>query len=133
MKGSVLVLGAGDMGSAVAHALHAAGWPVAIQDDPAPAHPRRGMAFADALWDGCAIATLLAIAMVAAATAGDYGVSNDEYVQQLYGEKLLSFYSSGFSDWSAFHYKDLFYYGGLFDLTGLALRRAGECPSFVSE
>lgn len=52
MKGAVLVLGAGDMGSAVAHALHAAGRPVAIQDDPAPAHPRRGMAFADALWDG---------------------------------------------------------------------------------
>jgi xanthine dehydrogenase accessory factor len=52
MKGRVLVLGAGDMGSAVAHALHAAGWPVAIQDDPASAHPRRGMAFADALWDG---------------------------------------------------------------------------------
>lgn len=73
------------------------------------------------LWDGCAIATLLAIAMVAAATAGDYGVSNDEYVQQLYGEKLLSFYSSGFSDWSAFHYKDLFYYGGLFDLTATVL------------
>lgn len=52
MRGRVLVLGAGDMGSAVAHALHAAGWPVTIQDEPAPAHPRRGMAFADALWDG---------------------------------------------------------------------------------
>jgi xanthine dehydrogenase accessory factor len=48
----VLVLGAGDVGSAVAHALHGAGFAVAIRDDPAPAHPRRGMAFADALWDG---------------------------------------------------------------------------------
>lgn len=52
MRGAVLVLGAGDMGSAVAHALHGAGLPVAMADDPAPAHPRRGMAFADALWDG---------------------------------------------------------------------------------
>jgi xanthine dehydrogenase accessory factor len=52
MRPAILVLGAGDMGSAVAHALHEAGWAVAIRDDPAPAHPRRGMAFADALWDG---------------------------------------------------------------------------------
>lgn len=52
MTGCALILGAGDMGSAVAHALHGAGWAVAIRDDPAPAHPRRGMAFADALWDG---------------------------------------------------------------------------------
>lgn len=52
MSRTALVLGAGDMGSAVAHALHQAGWAVAIQDEPAPAHPRRGMAFADALWDG---------------------------------------------------------------------------------
>lgn len=53
-SGNILVLGAGDMGSAVAHALHGAGFAVAIQDEPAPAHPRRGMAFADALWDGAA-------------------------------------------------------------------------------
>ena len=52
MTHSMLVLGAGDMGSAVAHALHGAGFAVAIADDPAPTHPRRGMAFADALWDG---------------------------------------------------------------------------------
>jgi nucleoside-diphosphate-sugar epimerase len=51
MKGRILILGTDGMGSAVAHALHAAGWAVAIQDDPAPAHPRRGMAFADALRD----------------------------------------------------------------------------------
>ncbi len=52
MTRAVLVLGAGDMGSAVAHALHEADLAVAIVDDLAPAHPRRGMAFVDALWDG---------------------------------------------------------------------------------
>ena len=52
MNHAVLVLDAGDMGSAVAHALHGAGFGVAMADDPAPSHPRRGMAFADALWDG---------------------------------------------------------------------------------
>ena len=73
------------------------------------------------VWDWGAIAVLIAIASVAAATATDYGVSNDEYVQQLYGEKLVKFYTSGFTDWSAFQFKDLFYYGGLFDLTATVL------------
>lgn len=41
MTGAVLVLGAGDMGSAIAHSLHGAGFAVAIADGPAPAHPRR--------------------------------------------------------------------------------------------
>ncbi|WP_237216145.1 xanthine dehydrogenase [Falsiroseomonas oryziterrae] len=54
-SGPILVLGAGDVGSAVAHALHGAGFAVAIVDTQAPAHPRRGMAFADALWDGEAV------------------------------------------------------------------------------
>ena len=73
------------------------------------------------IWDWGAVAALIAVASVAAVTATDYGVSNDEYVQQLYGEKLLKFYSSGFADWSAFQFKDLFYYGGLFDLTATVL------------
>ena len=52
----VLVLGAGDVGSAVAHALFQAGRTVALQDGPAPpAAPRRGMAFADAFFDGKAM------------------------------------------------------------------------------
>ena len=48
-----LVLGAGDVGSAVAYALFRAGAAVALQDGPAPpAAPRRGMAFADAFFAG---------------------------------------------------------------------------------
>lgn len=73
------------------------------------------------VWDWGAIVALIAVAIVAAVTAADYGVSNDEYVQQLYGEKLLKFYASGFADWSVFQFKDLFYYGGLFDLTATVL------------
>jgi len=49
---TILVLGAGDVGSAVAHRLFAAGYPVVIHDAPAPATSRRGMAFADAIFDG---------------------------------------------------------------------------------
>jgi xanthine dehydrogenase accessory factor len=50
--GAVLVLGAGDVGSAVAHALLGAGHRVALADVPLPAVLRRGMAFADALAEG---------------------------------------------------------------------------------
>lgn len=48
----VLVRGSGDIGSAVAHALFATQQKVILQDDPAPAHTRRGMAFTDAFFDG---------------------------------------------------------------------------------
>jgi len=49
---TVLVRGSGDVGSAVAHVLHAAGYGVAIHDIATPAAPRRGMAFTDAIFAG---------------------------------------------------------------------------------
>jgi xanthine dehydrogenase accessory factor len=48
----VLIRGSGDVGSAVAWVLLAAGHEVAIHDVALPAAPRRGMAFADAIFDG---------------------------------------------------------------------------------
>ena len=48
----VLVRGAGDVGSAVAHRLFAAGYGVVLHDAPDPTVTRRGMAFVDALFDG---------------------------------------------------------------------------------
>jgi xanthine dehydrogenase accessory factor len=53
-RASVLVRGIGDVGSAVAVVLFRAGYAVAVHDEPAPATPRRGMAFADAIFDGSA-------------------------------------------------------------------------------
>jgi xanthine dehydrogenase accessory factor len=51
---SVLVRGVGEVGSAVAAVLFRAGYAVALHDEPAPTAPRRGMAFADAVFDGAA-------------------------------------------------------------------------------
>lgn len=48
----LLVRGAGDIGSAVAHALRALGHAVVLHDEPLPAHSRRGMAFTDAFFEG---------------------------------------------------------------------------------
>ena len=52
-----------------------------------------------------------------------YGVSNDEEVQHVYGQLLLKFYSSGFEDYSAFAYKNLYLYGGFFDLVAATLEK----------
>jgi xanthine dehydrogenase accessory factor len=52
-----LVRGAGDIGSAVALRLRALGHAVVLHDVPRPSHARRGMAFADALFeDTCTLA-----------------------------------------------------------------------------
>jgi xanthine dehydrogenase accessory factor len=51
----VLVLGGGDIGSAVAHRLFALGVQVVLSERPRSAHARRGMAFTDALFEGSAI------------------------------------------------------------------------------
>ena len=51
-RSTVLVRGSGDVGSAVAVVLHRAGYGVAIHEVAAPSAPRRGMAFADAVFDG---------------------------------------------------------------------------------
>jgi xanthine dehydrogenase accessory factor len=53
-RSPVLVRGVGDVGSAVAAVLFRAGYAVVIHDEPAPAAPRREMAFADAVFDGTA-------------------------------------------------------------------------------
>ncbi len=48
----VLIRGCGDVGSAVAHLLLRSGHAVVVHDVALPAAPRRGMAFADAMFDG---------------------------------------------------------------------------------
>lgn len=58
-----------------------------------------------------------------ALTFRQYGISNDEEVQHIYGRLLLNFYGSGFADQSAFHYKNLYLYGGLFDLLAAGLEK----------
>ena len=58
-----------------------------------------------------------------ALTFDQHGISNDEEVQHIYGRLLLNFYNSGFVDQSAFHYKNLYLYGGFFDLIAAMLEK----------
>lgn len=68
----------------------------------------------------CVIAALVALVLW---TFQDYGISTDEIVQQTYGEKLWAFYLSGFGDRSVFDYKNLYLYGGFFDMVAVALQK----------
>lgn len=51
----VLIRGTNDVASAVAHRLFTGGHAVVLQGGPQPSVTRRGMAFADAVWDGRAV------------------------------------------------------------------------------
>ncbi len=74
------------------------------------------------IYDVLALLVFAALAVLVISTFRDYGISTDEYVQQVYGERLWSFYLSGFSDRSAFHFDNLYLYGGLFDMVAVALQ-----------
>ncbi|HIJ63508.1 MAG TPA: hypothetical protein HPQ04_12515 [Rhodospirillaceae bacterium] len=74
-----------------------------------------------AVFDDLSLITLLVVAVLVILTFEDYGITNDEEVQNIYGIKLLSFYTSYFRDTSAFEYIDLFRYGGFFDLLAAIL------------
>jgi hypothetical protein len=56
-------------------------------------------------------------------TFGDYAISNDEEVQQRYGEMIIAYYASGFVDQALFHFRNLYLYGGLFDVIAVGLEK----------
>jgi hypothetical protein len=64
---------------------------------------------------------LVALLVLAAATFTEYAVSNDEGLQHRYGELIIAYYKSGFTDRSVFDFKNLYLYGGLFDIIAVLL------------
>ncbi len=76
------------------------------------------------------IAAFAVLTTIALVTFRCYGISNDEEVQQTYGELLIRFYASGFSDDNAFHYRNLYLYGGLFDLIAAAIGQHLGMPTY---
>jgi Dolichyl-phosphate-mannose-protein mannosyltransferase len=67
-------------------------------------------------YDSLAAVLLLALLILVFVTAKDYGISNDEKVQQHYGELIIAYYTSGFTNRALFSYENLYLYGGLFDV-----------------
>jgi len=66
--------------------------------------------------DRLALFVLGVIAVIAAATFRDYGLGWDDYTHSEYGDLLLAFYGSGFSDQRALSFVNLYKYGGGFDM-----------------
>lgn len=70
-----------------------------------------------------ALALFALVALYIALCFGGHGISNDEEVQHVYGRLLLDYYASGLTDLAAFRYKNLYLYGGLFDLIAALAER----------
>ncbi len=64
---------------------------------------------------------IVALLMLVSVTFREYAVSNDEGVQHHYGELIVAYYKSGFTDKSVFDYGNLYLYGGLFDIVAVLL------------
>jgi hypothetical protein len=73
--------------------------------------------------DAVAKALLAALLALVVLTSDDYAISNDEGVQHRYGELIIAYYASGFTDRALFHFDNLYLYGGLFDVVAIFLQR----------
>lgn len=73
------------------------------------------------VFDLASCAMLAALIALAVWTFQDYAISNDEGVQHQYGELIVAYYKSGFTDQSLFKLDNLYLYGGLFDIGALGL------------
>jgi hypothetical protein len=74
-------------------------------------------------YDFAAALVFVTLIGLVAFTFGDYGISNDEEVQQRYGELIVRYYTSGLTDQAVFHFRNLYLYGGLFDVAAVGLQK----------
>ncbi|MES1154928.1 MAG: glycosyltransferase family 39 protein [Pseudorhodoplanes sp.] len=65
----------------------------------------------------------MGIAVVAYLTFEDYGLGWDDFTHSQYGQLLLDYYASGFTDKRAFSFVNLYMYGGGFDMAAALLDR----------
>jgi len=80
--------------------------------------------------DRLALVVLGVVAVIAAATFRDYGLGWDDYTHSEYGDLLLAFYGSGFSDQRALSFVNLYKYGGGFDMAAALAAKRSSAASF---
>lgn len=78
------------------------------------------------LFGGLVVALLFAMPLL----SPHYGISGDEQTQHVYGQKLVKYYQSDGENKEALEFKNLKYYGGLFDYTVTWLNTDGEVGQF---
>lgn len=82
-------------------------------------------------YDRAALGLLVVLGVAVALTVGQYAISNDEEVQHRYGELIVAYYASGFEDRALFGYRNLYLYGGLFDIVAALLGRLVPVDVFL--
>ena len=74
-------------------------------------------------WQAVGALLLCSLAVVMLATVSDYGLTWDEEFQSNYGELILAWFASGFQNDGALQYRNLYLYGGLFDVAAQLFAR----------
>src|ERR1700724_2723235 len=74
-------------------------------------------------YDLVTVVLIAALGVIALCTFKDYAITNDEEVQQRYGELIVAYYTSGFADQGVFSFQNLYLYGGVFDVVRGLLRQ----------
>jgi hypothetical protein len=72
-------------------------------------------------YDLATVVLIAALGVIALCTFKDYAITNDEEVQQRYGELIVAYYTSGLTEQGVFSFQNLYLYGGLFDIIAVAL------------
>ncbi|HEY4862140.1 MAG TPA: glycosyltransferase family 39 protein [Xanthobacteraceae bacterium] len=78
---------------------------------------------AETFWDRLSFGIIVLGAVLALLTFRDYGVTWDEDAHNWYGNFVLDYYVSFFTDRNALHWRDLYNYGAIFDTAAAALNR----------
>jgi hypothetical protein len=73
------------------------------------------------LYDLGSIVLLGILVILILTTFRGYAITNDEWIQHRYGELIVAYYRSGFTDRSLFGLYNLYLYGGLFDSVAVLL------------
>src|ERR1700727_2930509 len=72
-------------------------------------------------YDLATVVLIAALGVIVLCTFKDYAITNDEEVQQRYGELIVAYYTSGLTEQGVFSFQNLYLYGGLFDIIAVAL------------
>lgn len=100
---------------------YGARWP-GKADNSFVARTMRAVASRDP-YDLASVVLLAVLVGLVIATFRDYAITNDEWIQHRYGELILAYYKSGFTDRAVFELDNLYLYGGLFDSAAILLGR----------
>lgn len=82
-------------------------------------------------WDLASLAALAVVLALVLATFRDYGITWDETWHLEYGDTILAWFRSGFTDRAALSHRD-YLYGGAFDLLGAIARALSPLDAYAT-